>query len=105
LVGLRGLYILFEEALEGFLQRRIGFIFIFWFLILGEFPLVEGSFRNLIQIDFPDGLSSLDDKNLHVLESILLFLIDRDEVMEFAERNLKRLFERKNYGYFNKYHN
>jgi len=102
---LRGLYILFEEALEGFLQRRIGFIFIFWFLILGEFPLVEGSFRNLIQIDFPDGLSSLDDKNLHVLESILLFLIDRDEVMEFAERNLKRLFERKNYGYFNKYRN
>ena len=77
----------------------------FGFDKLGEFPLVEGSFRNLIQIDFPDGLSSLDDKNLHVLESILLFLIDRDEVMEFAERNLKRLFERKNYGYFNKYHN
>jgi len=31
---------------------------------LGEFPLVEGSFKNLMDIDLPDGISSLDDKNL-----------------------------------------
>jgi len=32
---------------------------------LGEFPLVEGSFKNLIKIGLPHGISSLDDKNFH----------------------------------------
>jgi len=34
----------------------------FGFEKLGEFPLVEGSFINLIKIDLLDELSSLDDK-------------------------------------------
>jgi len=29
---------------------------------IGEFPLVEGSFKNLIQIDLTDGISSFDDE-------------------------------------------
>ena len=29
---------------------------------LGEFPLVEGSFRNLIKFDLPHGISSVEDK-------------------------------------------
>jgi len=34
----------------------------FGFEQLGEFPLVEGSFRNLIDIDLPLGISSFNDK-------------------------------------------
>jgi len=34
----------------------------FGFEKLGEFPLVDGSFQNLIEVDLPLELSSLDDK-------------------------------------------
>jgi len=53
-----------EPLLTGFIERRIDFIFIFGFEKLGEFPLVEGSFKNLIEVDLPQGISSLDSKIL-----------------------------------------
>jgi len=45
-----------EESLTGFIER---FHFhLFGLEIIGEFPLVEGSFQNLIQIDLPYGTSN-----------------------------------------------
>jgi len=49
------------SLLTGFIERRIGFHFHI-LEKLGEFPLVEGSFRNLIEIYLPDEISSLDDE-------------------------------------------
>ena len=66
-----------EPLLTGFIERRIGFIFIFLFEKLGEVPLVEGSFRSLIEVGLPPGISSLDDENLHVLKSISFVVFDR----------------------------
>jgi len=64
-----------DPLLTGFIERRVGFIFIFPFEKLGEFPLVEGSFRNLIEANLSHGISSLDDKNFHVLEFILFVVV------------------------------
>jgi len=77
----------------------------FGFEKLGEFPLVEGSFRNLIEIYLPEGLSSFDYKNLHVLFVfiVVLFLIDCGIVSNFAERNEQELKQRSNYGKLKKY--
>jgi len=93
-----------EPLLTGFIERRIGFIFIFLFEKLGEVPLVEGSFRSLIEVGLPPGISSLDDENLHVLESILLlFLIDLGILSDFVTRNNQELKERSNYGKLKKF--
>jgi len=60
LANLKSLDFRGENFLTGFiLKEELAFIFIFWFEKLGEFPLVEGSFRNLIQIYLPDAISSL----------------------------------------------
>ena len=78
----------------------------FVFEKLGGFPLVEGSFRNLIYIDLPHGLNSLDHKNFMSLESIfcfLLFLIDHEILWDFVERNKQELKQRSNYGKLKKY--
>jgi len=41
---------------------------------IGEFPLVEGSFRNLIEVKLPLGISSLDDENFDLIfQNYLLF--------------------------------
>jgi len=47
-----------DEPLTGFIERRIASFSSFLFEKLGEFPLVEGSFRNLIEIVLPNGISS-----------------------------------------------
>ena len=75
----------------------------FGFEKLGEFPLVEGSFRNLIHINLPLGISSLDDEILLVLESIICcFWLDFQEANQFAKKN-EELKERSNYGKLKKY--
>jgi len=50
----------FREPLTGLLKEELASFSSFGFEKLGEFPLVEGSFRNLMQIDFPRGISSFD---------------------------------------------
>jgi len=50
LVGLKVLNLRSEGLLEGFIIGRFGY---FLKTFLGEFPLVEGSFQNLIQIHLP----------------------------------------------------
>ena len=61
-----------EPFLTGLLKEELTSFSSFDFEKLGEFPLVEGSFRNLIEIGLPHRISSLDDKNLHVLEFIFV---------------------------------
>ena len=76
----------------------------FGFDKLGEFPVVEGSFKNLIEVKLPLGIFSFDDENLYVLKSILLmFLIDLGIVRDFVERNKEELKHRSNYGKLKKY--
>jgi len=53
----------------------------FCFEKLGEFPLVEGSFKNLIQIDLPDEISSLD--NQIFMCSNPIFVVDFDRSWNF----------------------
>ena len=69
LVGLRRLDLDEENSLTGFIERGIGFHLLV-LIKLGEFPLVEGSFRNLIEVRLPNGISSLDDENLHLFKSL-----------------------------------
>ena len=76
----------------------------FGFEILGEFPLVEGSFKNLIEVELPHEISSLDDEIscLRIL-FLLLFLIDHRILSDFVERNKEELKQRSNYGKLKKY--
>jgi len=77
----------------------------FVFEKLGEFPLVEGSFRNLIELSLPHGVSSLEDKILFLRTyfHLLLFFIDLGILSDFVERNEQELKERSNYGKLKKY--
>jgi len=72
---------------------------------LGEFPLVEGSFRNLIGIDLPYRVSSFNDEILFLRTYLflLLLLIDRGILSDFAARNKQEFKERSNYGKLKKY--
>ena len=64
-----------EPLLTGFLKEELASFSFFGFWKLGEFPLVDESFRNLIEVYFPDEISSLDDKNFHFSELILFVVV------------------------------
>jgi len=62
LVGLRVLNIGSEELLDGFFTNKTWLNFHFGFEYLGEFPLVEGSFQNLSEVDLSHGISSFENE-------------------------------------------
>jgi len=81
---------------------------------LGEFPLVEGSFKNLTFIGLPSAKFQSSHENKFNQFSnefrCAFFFLDLEEVIKFAKRNKEEFSQTlraqgKNYGYFNKYHN
>jgi len=71
-----------EPLLTGFiLKDELASFSSFGFEKLGEFPLVEGSFRNLLEIYLPDGISSLDDEMF--MSSNLFFVVVFDRSWNF----------------------
>jgi len=88
------------------LKEELASFSFFGFEKLGEFPLVEGSFKNLIYIGLSREISSLDDKNRHILEFyfyFVVFLIDRGILSDFVARNNQELKVRSNYGKLKKF--
>jgi len=63
LARLESLKLAGEPLLTGFMKEELKSFSSFVLKNLGEFPLVEGSFRNLINVKLPHGISSFDDKS------------------------------------------
>jgi len=68
----------------------------FGFEKLGEFPLVEGSFRNLLEVDLPLEISSLDDE-IFIPSYLTYFIVVFDRSWNFIRFCCKkqRRIERK----------
>jgi len=85
---------------EEFFLEGLYYWFYYWvFKILGEFPVAEGSSRNLVSCLLPRGIPS---KTIYQSDSWLWFL-DYEEMREFIERNREQSYLHKNYGYLNNF--
>jgi len=104
LVGLKHLQPYPEPLLEGLLERI--YLIILLFKKIGEFPLVEGSFKNLIRTNLPfeihGSLNFISQTSFKSSNCFLIF-IDHREVQELKRRYKQELKQRSNYGYLNKF--
>ena len=104
LVGLKHLQPYPEPLLEGLLERI--YLIILLFKKIGEFPLVEGSFKNLIRTNLPfeiHGSLNFISQTSFTSSNCFLIFIDHREVQELKRRNKQELKQRSNYGYLNKF--